>query len=149
MLLEWARVCETHHNPALRVEVKRVVAGCTTVYLRDVQRILKAEVLWGEDLLDREVVAGFGCDLISDSLFFATPGTLLLTGLTHPQVVRAAELMEFCGVVFVRGKRPGDGVVDLAREREMPLLLTGYLMFDSCGLLYEAGLRGCRAGEPR
>ncbi|MEW6547509.1 MAG: DRTGG domain-containing protein [Bacillota bacterium] len=117
--------------------------------LRDVQRILHAEVLWGEDLLDREVVAGFGCDLISDSLFFATPGTLLLTGLTHPQVVRAAELMEFCGVVFVRGKRPADSVVDLARDKGIPLLLTRFLLFDSCGLLYEAGLRGCRAQERR
>ena len=117
------------------------------MYLRDVQRILKAEVLWGEDLLDREVVAGFGCDLISDSLFFATPGTLLLTGLTHAQVIRAAELMEFCGVVFVRGKRPAESVIEVARQKGVPLLLTRYLMFDSCGLLYQAGLRGCRAGE--
>lgn len=115
--------------------------------LRDVQQILDAEVLCGEDLLDREVAAGFGCDLISDSLFFATPGTLLLTGLTHPQVVRAAELMEFCGVVFVRGKRPADSVVDLARDKRIPLLLTGHLLFDSCGRLYQAGLRGCRAPD--
>ncbi len=139
MLLESQRTCETCHNPAARSSVR----------LRDVQRILHAEVLWGEDLLDREVVAGFGCDLISDSLFFATSGTLLLTGLTHPQVVRAAELMEFCGVVFVRGKRPVDSVIELARERGIPLLLTGYLLFDSCGLLYEAGLRGCRGQVAR
>jgi len=139
LLLQFDRTCETCHNPRRG----------SVVRLRDVQRILHAEVLWGEDLLDREVVAGFGCDLISDSLFFATPGTLLLTGLTHPQVVRAAELMEFCGVVFVRGKRPADSVVDLARDKGIPLLLTRFLLFDSCGLLYEAGLRGCRAQERR
>ncbi|HHY93446.1 MAG TPA: transcriptional regulator [Firmicutes bacterium] len=117
--------------------------------LREVKEALEAEVLCGHDQLDAEVAGGFGSDLVSDSLFFATPGTVLLTGLTHPQVVRTAELMEFAGIVFVRGKRPPQSVVELARERRIPVLLTRHLLFDSCGLLYAAGLRGCRSAQGR
>ncbi len=124
-------------------------AGEIAVLLREVKELLAAEVLCGEEHLDAEVEAGFGCDLVSDSLFFATPRTVLLTGLTHPQVVRTAELMDFTAIVFVRGKRPPEWVVELAREKGIPLLLTQHLLFDSCGLLYAAGLRGCRIGGGR
>lgn len=121
-------------------------AGEIAVRLREIRDLLAAEVLCGEEQLDAEVEAGFGCDLVSDSLFFATPRTVLLTGLTHPQVVRTAELMDFAAVVFVRGKRPPESVIELGREKGIPLLLTQHLLFDSCGLLYAAGLRGCRMG---
>lgn len=114
------------------------------ITLRDVKRLLDAEVICGEDKLDTPVRTGCGCDLMSDVLAFAEPGTLLLTGLVNCQVVHTAEIIDAVAVVFVRGKRPQpeDRIVEMARERGMPVLATRHPLFDSCGLLYMAGIRG-------
>lgn len=115
--------------------------------LSDVVRILNAEVLCGGDRLDVELVAAFAGDLMSDVLAFAAPRTLLLTGLTNAQAVRTAEVIDAQVIVFVRGKRPVDPIVRLAAEKGLTCLLTSHLMYDSCGLLREAGLPGGRMGR--
>ncbi|MEW6621836.1 MAG: DRTGG domain-containing protein [Bacillota bacterium] len=112
--------------------------------LSKVKILLAAEVLCGEEYLDREVACAFGCDLLSDVLAFTPSNVLLLTGLVNNQVLRTAELIEAAGVVFVRGKRPAPEVVDLAKERGIPLLATDYMLYDSCGILYQHGLAGCK-----
>lgn len=66
---------------------------------------------------------------------------LLITGLTGPQVVRTAAVVELCGVVFVRGKRPDAEVLEVAKELDVPLFATGRTMFETCGLLYLAACR--------
>jgi predicted transcriptional regulator len=63
---------------------------------------------------------------------------LLLTGLMNPQVIRTAIVADLCGVVFVRGKRPGDSILSLAREAGIPVLGTSFTMFEAAGRLYEA-----------
>lgn len=112
--------------------------------LSEVRRILGAEVLTGEELLDEvEALSVCGADLMSDVLAFTKEQTLLCTGLTNAQVVRTAELIGLCGVVFVRGKRPSAEVVAMAAQRGLPLLSTRYPLYETCGLLYTAGLPGC------
>ena len=57
--------------------------------LREVQKLLKAKTLTGEGLLDQlEVKMICGSDLISDVLTFTKEKSLLLTGLTNPQIIR-------------------------------------------------------------
>ncbi len=113
--------------------------------LSEVRRVLRAEVLSGEELLDEvEALSACGADLMSDVLAFTKERTLLCTGLTNPQVVRTAELIGLCGLVFVRGKRPPGEVVAMAAERHLPVLLTTYPLYETCGLLFAAGLPGCR-----
>ncbi|HHY38002.1 MAG TPA: hypothetical protein GX507_03650 [Clostridia bacterium] len=111
--------------------------------LDDVRRYLGAEVICCGEKLDREVTSAFGCDLMSDVLAFARPGTLLLTGLTNSQVIHTAELIDAAGVVFVRGKHPSSETIRLSIEKGIPLLATRLLLYDSCGLLFSKGLRGC------
>jgi predicted transcriptional regulator len=48
------------------------------------------------------------------------------------------------GIVFVRGKRPLQEIIDMARERNIPLICTNYTMYRSSGLLFNAGLRSCK-----
>lgn len=104
--------------------------------------MLDAEVLLGGEMLDDiEVSSGFGCDLISDSLCFARPGCLLLTGLTNSQIIRICEMIEALAIVFVRGKTPSPEVIARAKERGIPLLTTRLFLFEGCGKLYQAGLR--------
>ena len=112
--------------------------------LAEVCRILEAEVLTGVESLDVEAWTACGADLMSDVLAFTKEKTLLLTGLTNPQVVRTAELVDLSGLVFVRGKRPSAEVVAMAKERHLPVLLTRYPLYETCGLLYRAGLPGCQ-----
>ena len=111
--------------------------------LKDIRDKLEAEVLVGQDSLGLEIKMACGADLLSDVLTFTKSGSLLLTGLTHPQVIRTAEVAEIGAVCFVRGKRPLSGTIELAKEKGIPLLCTSLPMFESCGRLYGSGLAGC------
>lgn len=110
--------------------------------IEDVRRTLGAKVICGEEFLQREVYTACGSDMMSDVLAFVKDHSVLLTGLCNPQVIRTAEMMDIVCVVFVRGKKPDDIIVSLAKEKEIPILCTGHRLFSACGMLYESGLHG-------
>lgn len=110
--------------------------------VREIQQILSAQVICGHDLLDTEVYAACGSDMMSDVLAFVKEQAVLLTGLVNPQVVRTAEMMDMHCIVFVRGKRPDESMIEMAKDRDMVMLCTNHEMFTSCGKLYSGGLRG-------
>ena len=56
--------------------------------LRDIARLLDAEVLTGEDKLDTEAVTACGSDLMSDVLAFVKDKTILITGLVNAVELR-------------------------------------------------------------
>ena len=111
--------------------------------LKEIQRELDADLLVGQDNLDLAIEMACGADLLSDVLAFAKSGALLLTGLTHPQVVRTTEIAEIKAVCFVRGKRPLPETLALAEEKGLPVLCTALPMYEACGRLYRLGLPGC------
>ena len=84
--------------------------------LRDIVELLEAEVLYEGADLNREVPCAFASDLISDILMCTKEPTLLLTGLTNNQVIRLADMIDLIGIVFVRGKKPMQDVIDMAKE---------------------------------
>jgi len=92
---------------------------------------------------DMQVTAACGADLMSDVLAFTHSGTLLLTGLTNPQVVRTAEMAGIRAVLFVRGKVPPPETISLAQDMHIPLTATRLTMYEACGLLYGVGLESC------
>jgi predicted transcriptional regulator len=110
--------------------------------LRQIRTILDADVLCGSDWEGREVLSACGADLMSDVLAFTKDRTLLITGLTNIQVVRTADVSDITAIVFVRGKRPGQEIVELAKNMDIPLLVAGASMYEACGLLYKNGLCG-------
>lgn len=110
--------------------------------VRDVQEALGARFASGEEWADREVHMACGSDMMSDVLAFVKDRAVLLTGLCNPQVIRTAEMMDIVAIVFVRSKKPDEQMIELAQEREIPLLCTGHRMFSACGILYDKGLRG-------
>jgi hypothetical protein len=117
------------------------------VRLPEVMMALEAEVLVPGGDPDLEVRCGGGSDSVSDVLMFGKPGMLLLTGLTQASVIRAAQITDTAGVVFVRGKRPDEAVLDLARRLGIPVLLSPHSLYDSCGRLYVRGLPGVIAAR--
>jgi hypothetical protein len=108
-----------------------------TLSLAEVRDLLDAEVFYGEDLSVRFGHAG-AADLMSDVLALSKSGWLLLTGLMSVQVIRTAVVADLCGIVFVRGKKPADNVLALARESHISLLGTKLTMFEAAGRVYEA-----------
>ncbi len=111
--------------------------------LDEVRKVLNATVLVGEDKMHVEVTTAFASDLMSDVLAFAKEGSLLLTGITNPQVIRTAEILDLLGIVFVRGKVPDKDTIALAKHIDFPLLSTKYILFEACGKLYKYGIIGC------
>lgn len=110
--------------------------------LREIVKILDAELLIEGDDIEMEVSAACGADLMSDVMAYVKENVLLLTGLVNPQVIRTAEMMDIKAVAFVRGKNPGQNVLDLAREKGITVLRTNDPMFIACGKLYSAGVTG-------
>ncbi len=110
--------------------------------VKDVQDVLGARVLVGEDHLDREVRSACGSDMMSDVLAFSKDHSVLLTGLCNPQVIRTAEMLDIVCIIFVRGKKPDETILKMAEERDLIVLETGHRMFSACGMLYQAGLHG-------
>jgi hypothetical protein len=110
--------------------------------ISEIRDALKAHVLVGEDHLDKEVIGGGGADLMEDILSAVAKGAVLLTGLTSDDVIRTAKVAGVSAVVFVRGKRPEESTVELARTFGLPILLTEDSLFVACGRLYMNGLRG-------
>ncbi len=108
--------------------------------LSEVKSILNAEVYTDEALLDTEVLSAFGSDLMSDVLAFVNDQALLLTGLVNAQVVRTAEMMDMKAILFVRGKKPSDEMIELANETNITILGTEHTMYIASGKLYSGGL---------
>jgi predicted transcriptional regulator len=111
--------------------------------LREVKEILDANIVVGKEKLDMEVFTAFGADLMSDVMAFAKAGSLLLTGLTNAQVVMTAANRKIAAIILVRGKEPSTEAIDMAKELQIPILTTKYILFETAGILYSKGIVGC------
>ena len=106
----------------------------------EIKNILEADILTGEENLDMDVFAACGSDLMSDVMAYVKDNVVLLTGLVNPQVVRTAEMMDIKLIVFIRGKRPEETIIQTAKEKGITIMTTKDPMFIACGKLYSAGL---------
>jgi len=105
--------------------------------------LLDAKALVGQNQLDMAVETAFSADLLSDVLAFAKAGSLLLTGLTNPQIVRTASILDIAAIVLVRGKIPQSETLRLAKQLNIPVLSTRYILFETSGRLFSHGVKGC------
>lgn len=108
------------------------------------KELLDADILCGEEYLDKDVHSACGSDMMSDVLAFVKDQAVLMTGLVNLQVIRTAEMMDMICIVFVRSKRPTPEMVEAARESGIALLATSKRMYDACGTLYTNGLTGTK-----
>ena len=103
-------------------------------------KLLDGELVTEATADDFEIQGAMGADLMSDVLASVQPEAILLTGLCNPQVVRTALIADIRAIIFVRGKLPADETIKLANEEKIPLITTYYGLYESCGILYRAGL---------
>jgi hypothetical protein len=112
--------------------------------LREIRDILTAEVITPDANLEKEIKYGFAADLLSDVLALARGTgvqTLLITGIIHPQVIHASNIFDLGAIIFVRRKRPVEATLQLAIENQIPLLVSPYIMYETCGRLYQHGIK--------
>ena len=108
--------------------------------MKEILTLLGGRLLCGAPQDDHEFTSAFASDMMSDVLAFSKDHSVLLTGLCNPQVIRTAEMLDIVCIIFVRGKKPDESMLEMARERDLVVLATGHRMFSSCGMLYQAGL---------
>ncbi len=79
---------------------------------------------------------------MSDVLAYVQSNVVLLTGLVHPQVIRTAEMLDITAIVIVRGKEPGEELIEMANRRDIVIMTTKHSLFTASGMLYDGGLMG-------
>lgn len=110
--------------------------------ISQIKEILEAQVLCGEENLEKEVHSACGSDMMSDVLAYVKNQAVLLTGLVNSQVIRTAEMMDMVCIVFVRKKQPTAEMIELAKESGIVVMHTPLRMYEACGKLYSSGLCG-------
>lgn len=108
--------------------------------ISEIQELLHAELLCGEEYLSNEVISACCSDMMSDVLAFVKDQGVLLTGLLNAQVIRTANMMDMVCVVFVRSKVPTEEIIELAKQCGIVIMRSTLRAYEACGLLYEAGL---------
>jgi len=119
-----------------------IYKGRDFMKVSEIANILEAEILTGNENLDMEIHSACGADLMSDVMAYVKENVVLLTGLVNPQVVRTAEMMDIKVIVFVRGKKPDDRVIEFAKDKGITIFITRHPMFIACGKLYSSGVTG-------
>lgn len=105
-------------------------------------QLLEAKVLTECDLPESDIQYAFASDMMSDVLAYADRHMLLITSLTNPQTIRTAEMLDLDCVLYVRGKIPSAAALAMAEDRNITVLTTKCTMFNTCGILYDTGIRG-------
>ena len=105
-----------------------------------VNEIVNGKVLFVSDpfLL---YTSAFASDLMSDVLCYYMENTLLITGLCTLQAVRTAEISNISCIIFARGKRVSNDMLQLAKEYNIAIIESGLTMFEISGRLYQNGLK--------
>jgi len=112
----------------------------SSMKIRKIADVLGAQIICGDEFIDKDINCGFASDLMSDVLTLESDQLVLITGLTNMQTVRTAEMADLDCVVFVRGKSVTPEMREVAIDNNMVLMECKYSMFRTIGMLYEAGL---------
>lgn len=109
--------------------------------IQQIKDLTEATLVNGPGNMEGEVMAAFASDLMSDVLTLDCTEVILITGLCNVQTIRTAEMAEVSYILFVRGKKATQEMIDLAKENNMVLLETNHSMYRTVGELYNAGLQ--------
>jgi len=113
-----------------------------TMTIQDVCRLLDGTLVCGSAETALEPPKAYASDMMSDVLACVSDHTLLLSGLINEQVIRTAAMLEIRCVILVRGKKPSEEMLRMAGQNEIALLCTNHTLFETCGILFQNGVRG-------
>lgn len=108
--------------------------------LKKIIEILDAVVLDETRDIDMEINWACATDLMSEVLYYSQKDSILLTGLAKSQAVRTAEIADISVVAFTRGKEPDAETIELAKKKNIVILITPMSLYLASGKLYAEGL---------
>ncbi|MGB9842863.1 MAG: DRTGG domain-containing protein [Caldisericia bacterium] len=121
----------------------------------EVARLIDGVILSGKNFIDKvEVKTAFAADLMSDVLAYVESlnnDVILITGITNPQIVRTAEMLDIPVIIVARGKKVPQETIKLADEKGIIIISTKNIVFTTSGILYMNGIKPARLkprGEP-
>lgn len=110
--------------------------------IEEILHLTEGRVVAGNPDAIQDVDLVFASDLMSDVLTIKNADDLLLmTGLCNLQTIRTCEMAEIRVVLFVRGKKATDEMIELAEENDMLLIETDFSLYRCSGILYQSGLQ--------
>ena len=90
---------------------------------------------------DRDVEGVYISDMVSDIITGAKANGVLVTLQTHKSLIAAANLVDVAAVVFVRGKRPAEAVIELAGKAGIGLFVADMDTWSFAMKLNEIGVK--------
>lgn len=118
----------------------------------EVARLIDGVILSGKHLIDKvDVKTAFAADLMSDVLAYVESlnnDVILITGITNPQIVRTAEMLDIPVIIVARGKSVPKETIKLADEKGIIIISTKHIVFTTSGLLYMNGIKPAKL-KPR
>ncbi len=109
--------------------------------LSEIKEILQAEQITGKRAYSSDIKLAAASDLMSDLLTNINPPDILLTGLSNIHVVRTAIITGIDVIVIVRNKNIDNKVIQAARDEAKIILRSKLSLFETCGLLFNKGIR--------
>jgi len=90
---------------------------------------------------DKEIESVYISDMVSDIITGAKANSILVTLQTHKSLIAAANLVDVAMIVFVKGKKPADDVVELATKAGIALFTSELDAWAFAKKLAELGLK--------
>lgn len=106
--------------------------------LSEIIKVVNGKKLWNFE--DKNCDVCGATDMVSELLAVGKDDILLITGLTTPQMLKAADIVRVGAILTVRGKDIAPQFVETAKSYGIPLISTKLVMFTACGKLFCAGL---------
>jgi predicted transcriptional regulator len=93
----------------------------------------------GEDMKLSELAKKTGLQSINK--FTAKPNSLLITLQTHKSLIATGNLVDLAAIVFAKGKKPADDVIQLADKAGIALFVSDLDTWTMASKLFELGIR--------
>ena len=90
---------------------------------------------------DKEIAGVYISDMVSDIITGARAGQVLVTLQTHKNLIADANLADVAAIVFVRGRKPAEDVVELAGKAGIALFVADVDTWSFAAKMHELGIR--------
>ena len=110
--------------------------------IKDILPLIEAQVKTPEADLDKDVLCGYTCDLLSWVMAHGQEGMAWVTVQTHMNVIAVASLMEMAAVIIPEGIEMETPSLEKAKDEGITVLQTALTAYEICARLAAAGLPG-------
>ena len=110
--------------------------------IKELIPLIEAKELTKEADLNKEVLCGYTCDLLSWVMGHGQEGMAWVTVQTHMNVIAVASLMEMAAVIIPEGIQMEQPSLDKAKDEGITVVQTKLTAYEICARLAAAGLSG-------